>query len=105
MYAEPLSVGVKKRLGVASQALRTANPTSFMQRLLDETFSLPAGHPAYAQNALTPGSAPLELRWSDGNGSQARLRSRSLSLAANGAALKELRALLGDEQVRLVRGG
>jgi DNA polymerase-3 subunit alpha len=52
-----------------------------------------------------PGTAPLELRWSDGNGSQARLRSRSLTLAANNAALKELRALLGDEQVRLVRGG
>jgi hypothetical protein len=51
-----------------------------------------------------PGSAPLELRWSDGNGSRARLRSRSLTLAATNAALKELRALLGDEQVRLVRG-
>jgi DNA polymerase-3 subunit alpha len=51
-----------------------------------------------------PGSAPLELRWSDGNGSRARLRSRSLTLAASNAALKELRALLGDEQVRLVRG-
>ena len=51
-----------------------------------------------------PGTAPLELRWSDGNGSRARLRSRSLTLAASHAALTELRALLGDEQVRLVRG-
>ena len=51
-----------------------------------------------------PGTAPLELRWSDGNGSRARLRSRSLTLAATNAALKELRVLLGDEQVRLVRG-
>src|SRR5690606_12973614 len=51
-----------------------------------------------------PGTAPLELWWSDGNGTKARLRSRSLTLAASGAALKELRALLGDEQVRLVRG-
>ena len=51
-----------------------------------------------------PGTAPLELRWNDGNGTRARLRSRSLTLAASGAALKELRALLGDEQVRLVRG-
>jgi DNA polymerase-3 subunit alpha len=50
-----------------------------------------------------PGSAPLELRWSDGNGTQARLRSRSLTLAANPAALKELRTLLGEECVRLVR--
>ena len=51
-----------------------------------------------------PGTAPLELRWSDGNGTRARLRSRSLTLAASSAALKELRALLGDERVRLVRG-
>jgi DNA polymerase-3 subunit alpha len=50
------------------------------------------------------GSTPLELRWSDGNGSRARLRSRSLKLAATGAALTELRALLGSERVRLVRG-
>jgi hypothetical protein len=35
----------------------------------------------------------------------ARLRSRSLKLAATAAALSELRALLGEEHVRLVRGG
>jgi DNA polymerase III subunit alpha len=52
-----------------------------------------------------PGPAPLEVRWSDGRGAKARLRSRSLSLSATGAALTELRALLGEERVRLVRGG
>jgi DNA polymerase III subunit alpha len=51
-----------------------------------------------------PGTAPLELRWSDGNGSGARFRSRTLTLAANNAALAELRALLGQERVKLVRG-
>jgi DNA polymerase-3 subunit alpha len=51
-----------------------------------------------------PGSAPLEIRWSDGNGTKARLKSRSLTLAATSAALTELRALLGAECVRLVRG-
>ena len=51
-----------------------------------------------------PGTAPLEVRWSDGNGGQARFRSRSLTLAADGAALTELRALLGPERVKLVRG-
>jgi len=50
------------------------------------------------------GAPPLELRWSDVNGSRARLKSRSLRLAATQAALKDLRALLGDERVRLVRG-
>jgi len=50
-----------------------------------------------------PGSAPVEVRWKDGSGSGARLRSRSLKVAANGAALAELRALLGAGRVKLVR--
>src|SRR5689334_10885424 len=50
------------------------------------------------------GAPPLELRWNDGNGTRARLRSRSLRLAATQAALTDLRALLGEERVRLVRG-
>ena len=52
-----------------------------------------------------PGSAPLELRWKGRDGAPARLRSASLKLSTAGPALKELRALLGDERVRLVRGG
>ena len=51
-----------------------------------------------------PGPSPLELRWNDGNGTTARLRSRTLKLAATSAALNDLRALLGTERVRLVRG-
>ena len=51
-----------------------------------------------------PGTAPLEIRWSDGLGSAGRLRSRSLKLSADGAALKELRALLGEERVSVVLG-
>ena len=50
------------------------------------------------------GAPPLELRWNDGNGTRARLKSRSLRLAATQAALTDLRALLGPERVRLVRG-
>ena len=50
------------------------------------------------------GAPPLELRWTDGNGTRARLKSRSLRLAATQAALTDLRALLGNERVRLVRG-
>ncbi len=50
------------------------------------------------------GAPPLELRWNDGNGTRARLKSRTLRLAATQAALTDLRALLGTERVRLVRG-
>ena len=51
-----------------------------------------------------PGSAPLEFRWSDGTGAPVRLRSRSLRLAADGAALNALRNILGESSVRLQRG-
>ncbi|CAA9348505.1 MAG: DNA polymerase III alpha subunit, partial [uncultured Gemmatimonadaceae bacterium] len=52
-----------------------------------------------------PGTAPLEVRWKDGQGGTARFRSRTLTLAASGPALTELRNLLGAERVKLVRGG
>jgi DNA polymerase-3 subunit alpha len=51
-----------------------------------------------------PGAAPLEIRWNAADGAVTRWRSRSLKVAASGPALGELRALLGDERVRLVRG-
>jgi DNA polymerase III subunit alpha len=51
------------------------------------------------------GAPPLELRWRDIGGAHAKLRSRSLRLAATHAVLTDLRALLGPERVRLVRGG
>ncbi|MBL0937330.1 MAG: DNA polymerase III subunit alpha [Gemmatimonadaceae bacterium] len=51
------------------------------------------------------GSAPLELRWRDGNGQPVRFRSRSLTVTASAAILSDLRALLGADRVRLVRAG
>jgi DNA polymerase-3 subunit alpha len=51
-----------------------------------------------------PGSVPLELRWRDGRGGgSARFRSRSVTVAPSNAVLTELRALLGEDRVRLVR--
>jgi len=49
-------------------------------------------------------SPPLEVQWTDGSGTRARLKSRSLRIAASQAALSDLRALLGAERVHLVRG-
>ncbi len=49
------------------------------------------------------GSAPLELRWQDGDDSLVRFRSRTLTVAASPAVLSDLRALLGADRVRLVR--
>jgi DNA polymerase-3 subunit alpha len=52
-----------------------------------------------------PGMLPVEVCWRDSMGGSARLRSRSLKVAANGTALGELRALLGQGRVRLIRVG
>ena len=54
--------------------------------------------------AAAGSSPPLEVSWNDGNGGRARFRSRSLKIAASQAALTDLRALLGADRVRLVRG-
>jgi DNA polymerase-3 subunit alpha len=51
-----------------------------------------------------PGAAPLEVRWNGTDGTRATWRSASLTLSPASAALLELRALLGTERVRLVRG-
>ncbi|MEO5589909.1 MAG: DNA polymerase III subunit alpha, partial [Gemmatimonadaceae bacterium] len=51
-----------------------------------------------------PGTMPLELQYTNGNGLRATLRSRSLTLAVNNNALGELRSLLGENAVRVQRG-
>jgi DNA polymerase-3 subunit alpha len=51
-----------------------------------------------------PGSAPIELRWATSDGAVTRWRSRTMKVAASGPALHELRALLGEDRVRLIRG-
>jgi len=56
-------------------------------------------------HATSHASSPaLEVQWSDSSGMRARLRSRTLRIAASQAALTDLRALLGPDRVRLVRG-
>ena len=58
-----------------------------------------------AIHATTHASAPpLELQWSDAGGARARLRSKTVRVPASQALLTDLRALLGEERVRLVRG-
>jgi DNA polymerase-3 subunit alpha len=57
-----------------------------------------------AHATANPSSPPLEVQWTDGSGTRARLRSRSLRIAASQAALSDLRNLLGADRVRLVRG-
>jgi hypothetical protein len=62
---KPLSVSVARRLSKAARRLSTADPTRVLGPLLEKTFSLPAGDPRYAANALVPGAAPLEPSFSE----------------------------------------
>jgi hypothetical protein len=101
MYLEPWSKQVKSRLGSAAQSLRTANPTSFVQRLLDDTFALPAGDPRYARNALTPGSAPLEPTFGAAQPGALSFSLEPLGPEASGAdrrdaATREMRRMVSE---------
>jgi DNA polymerase-3 subunit alpha len=58
---------------------------------------------AAALCAAHPGPAPLIVAWGDGNGTTARLRSRSLRVDAADDLLTALRGLLGAEHVHLVK--
>jgi len=50
-----------------------------------------------------PGSAPIEIRWSDGNGERAAFRSRTFTVSADGPSITDLRALVGADRVKVVR--
>jgi DNA polymerase-3 subunit alpha len=72
--------------------------------LADRT--LPAAVMADVASVVTthPGAAPIEIQWNNGDGAVSRWRSRTLRVAPSGPVLNELRALLGESSVRLVRG-
>jgi DNA polymerase-3 subunit alpha len=66
----------------------------------------PAGESARAAAALCaahPGPAPVFVRWSDGNGVNARLRAQRLRVELDDTLLDDLRHLVGADHVRLVR--
>lgn len=101
MGTEPLSMCVKRRLGSASQRLRTANPSSFMEGMIEDSFVYPAGDPRYARNALAPGSAPIETLFSAAQPRSLSFNLEPLGPDATGGdrrdmASREMRRLVGD---------
>ena len=85
--------------------LRTAGQIAVSLELAsDPTLSRDVMRDVRAVVDAHPGAAPIEVRWSAVDGSRATWRSASLKLSPASAALLELRALLGTERVRLVRG-
>ena len=53
--------------------------------------------------ASYPGPAAVTVRWSDGNGTTARMQSRRLHVELNEEFLVALRELVGVERVTLVK--
>jgi hypothetical protein len=97
----PLAQAVARRIQTAAQALGTANPVPLLNPLLQRTFPLPPGDPRYARNALTPGAAPLEASFSEGEPSGLRLTVEPLEPGAAGVdrrdeATREMRRLVGS---------
>ncbi len=59
MFHEPMSTRVKSRLMTAANRLRTADPTRIVGHMLEDSFRDPYGDPAYGNNPVEPGAAPL----------------------------------------------
>jgi DNA polymerase III subunit alpha len=85
--------------GQVAIALELQTPGTFGPTVFADIRAVVATH------ATTHASAPpLELRWIDRSGARATLRSRSLRIPASQAVLRDLRALLGEDNVKPVRG-
>ncbi len=81
--------------GQLSVSIDIGPGTGFTARVIEDVRAVAEAH---------PGSAPLEVQWSGADGQRALWRSNSVKLSPASATLLELRALLGPEHVRLVRG-
>ena len=97
--ARALSSGVAERLRTAAQRLGTADPVRQLGGLIERTFTLPAGDPRYARNALTPGAAPLEAAYSELRPGQLTVNIEPLGPGASPAdrrneATREMRRLV-----------
>jgi DNA polymerase-3 subunit alpha len=89
----------KRTSGQVSIALELRTPATLPADIFADVKAIVAAH------ATTHASAPaLELIWQDASGTRAKLKSRSLRIPASQAVLNDLRALLGNERVHLVRG-
>jgi hypothetical protein len=101
MDREPLSQRVKHRLTSASRSLRTANPRSFVEGMIEESFPYADGDPRYARNALLPGAAPLEPVFRTAQPRSLSFNLEPLGPDATGGdrrdmASREMRRLVGD---------
>jgi hypothetical protein len=98
---ESLAPRVAARLTRAAQALGARDPVPSLVGLLNRTFSLPQGDPRYADNALTPGAAPIEPSYSELQPNKLRFNLEPLGPDASAIdrrdeATREMRRLVGS---------
>jgi hypothetical protein len=99
MGGQPMSIAVAHRLRAAALRMGTADPVNVIGPMLDRTFSLPAGDGRYANNALTPGAAPIEPSFSELEPRSLRFTVEPLGPEASGLdrrdeATREMRRLV-----------
>ncbi len=99
MRTQPAASTVKRRLSLASRRLGTRDPTQVLSGLFDRTFELPLGDPQYGNNALVPGSLPIEHSYSELAGDTLRfdmepLGPQASALGRRNEASRELRRLV-----------
>ncbi|HYF40422.1 MAG TPA: DNA polymerase III subunit alpha, partial [Gemmatimonadales bacterium] len=85
-----------KRSGAVALSLRWRAPSAPEPQALRHVAALCSAY---------PGSTPLYIEWSDGNGEAVRLRSRRLRVAPETELVRALRDLLGSESVHYVKAG
>jgi hypothetical protein len=96
-----LSEVVKGRIQTAAQSLGASSPVGYVGRLLDDTFALPPGHPAYANNYLAPRAVPFESSFSEQEPGVLRftiepLGPRSSPGSRRDESTREMRRLVGS---------
>lgn len=97
--AQALAPRIAQRLRQAAHRLGTVDPVPTVSRLLERSFSLPQGDPRYANNALTPGAAPIEPSYSELQSGALRFNLQPLGPEASGMdrrdeATREMRRLV-----------
>jgi hypothetical protein len=100
MPLQPLSAPLKSRLTTAARALRTANPMSYVNGLIEDSFAYPVGDRRYAHNHMVPGAAPFVPKFQS---EQQRALSFALEAMPGASAIdrldgttREMRRLVGE---------
>jgi hypothetical protein len=101
MRYEPLSAPLKSRLMSAARTLRTANPMSYVNGMIEDSFAYPAGDQRYTRNHMVPGAPAFLPKFQS-----EQQRALSFALEPLGpdasatdrrdSATREMRRLVGD---------